>query len=334
MSPDRDSEARESQEPETDEYEVDARRSIFSVLWFRALLVVLVLGVIAAVAVPYVREVTTQPAKAPATSVTAAVPAPVAVPQPAPAPARAVPAPAVTATPSPAAARLAAAVPESPPAKPAAARTTKAPESSAETAKDTSKEAPKRTGASAASKPAATRPSSPAAVPGPYWVQVGAFKDPDTAKRLAAQLRGQGFRVEQSITTTGGGPPAPAPPAVPAESPSDRYHVLVSNASAADVDAKLAAKGMTSESTAGGVVVQPSLSLREAINLSRDLTEAGLTVQVRRAGEPAPRAEGAVSGATLHRVRVGGFADRAAAVAALKTLQAKGFTPFIAHGKP
>jgi hypothetical protein len=334
MSPDRDSEARESQEPETDEYEVDARRSIFSVLWFRALLVVLVLGVIAAVAVPYVREVTTQPAKTPAASVTAVVPAPAALPPPAPTPARAAPAPAVTATPSPAAATLPTAVPASPPPKLAAARTAKSSEAPAETMKDVSKEAPKRTGASAASNPAAAKPSSPAAVPGPYWVQVGAFKDPDTAKRLAAQLRGQGFRVEQSITTTGGGAAPAAPPAVPPESRSDRYNVLVSNASAADVDAKLAAKGMTSESTAGGVVVQPSLSLREAINLSRDLTEAGLTVQVRRAGEPAPRAEGAGSGGTLHRVRVGGFADRPAAVAALKTLQAKGFTPFIAPGKP
>jgi cell division septation protein DedD len=304
------------------------------VLWFRALLIVLVLGVIAAVAVPYVREVTTQPAKTPAASVTAAVPAPAAVPPPAPVPARAAPTPVVTATPSPAAATLAAAIPASPPPKPAAARTAKASEASAETAKDAPKEAPKGMGAGAASKPAVAKPSSPAAVPEPYWVQVGAFKDPDTAKRLAAQLRGQGFRVEQSITTTGGGPPAAPPPAAPPESPGDRYNVLVSNASAADVDAKLAAKGMTSESTAGGVVVQPSLSLREAINLSRDLTEAGLTVQVRRAGEPAPRAEGARSGGTLHRVRVGGFADRAAAVAALKALQAKGFTPFIARGKP
>ena len=321
MSPDRDSETRENQEPATDEYEVDARRSIFSVLWFRALLVVLVLGVIAAVAVPYVREVTTPPAKTPAASVTASAPAPAAVPPPAPAPERAVPAPNVTAATSPGAAT---AVPAPAAPKPAVARTTKAFDAPAEAAKDASKETPKR--ASAAGKPAAA--------PGPYWVQVGAFKDPDTAKRLAAQLRGQGFRVEQSTTTTGGGAPAAAPMRVPPESPSDRYNVLVSNASAADVDAKLAAKGMTSESTAGGVVVQPSLSLREAINLSRALTEAGLSVQVRRAGESVPPAQGAGNGGTLHRVRVGGFAERAAAVAALKGLQAKGFTPFIAREKP
>jgi len=334
MSPDRDSERPESQEPETNEYEVDARRSIFSVLWFRALLVVLVLGVIAAVAVPYVRDVTTQPAKTPPASLTVAAPAPAASPPPAPAPARAAPAPTVTAAPAPATATPPAAVPVPAPPKPAPARMTKASDAPAEAAKDAPKETPKRSGASAAGKPAAAKASSPAAAPGPYWVQVGAFKDPDTAKRLAAELRGQGFRVEQSTTTTGGGAPAAAPPTVPPESPSDRYNVLVSNASAADVDAKLAAKGMTSESTAGGVVVQPSLPLREAINLSRALSDAGLSVQVRRAGEPAPRAEGAENRGTLHRVRVGGFADRAAAVVALKGLQAKGFTPFIARGKP
>jgi len=216
------------------------------------------------------------------------------------------------------------------PPKPTPARVTKALEAPREAAKEAPRETPKRTVASAASKPGAAKPSSPEAAAGPYWVQVGAFKDPDTAKRLAARLREQGFRVEQSITAKGVGAPAPATPAAP----GDRYNVLVSGASAADVDAKLAVKGMTSESTAGGVVVQPSLPLREAIALSRDLADAGLSVQVRRAGGPAPRAGDTGSGETLHRVRVGGFADRDAAMTSLKKLQAKGFTPFIARGNP
>lgn len=321
MSPDRDSERPESQEPEIDEYDVDARRSIFSVLWFRALLVILVLGVIAAVAVPYVREVTTQGAKTQSASV------PEASPPPAPAPAGATPTPTATAAPSPVTATPSTAAPAPAPSNPATAGT-KAFEASAEAVKEAPKETSKRTETSATSKPAVAKPSSSAAASGPYWVQVGAFKDSDTAKQLAARLREQGFRVEQSTTVAG----RAAPAAAPSESASDRFNVVVSNASAADVNAKLVGRGMTVESTAGVVVVQPSLPLRQAINLSRDLSEAGLNVQVRRVAGPAPRADAGGSGATLYRVRVGGFADRDAALAALKGLQARGFTPFIGRG--
>src|SRR5256885_13008904 len=41
---------------EEDRFEDEGRRSIFSALWFRAILVVVVLGVVAAVAVPYLLE--------------------------------------------------------------------------------------------------------------------------------------------------------------------------------------------------------------------------------------------------------------------------------------
>jgi cell division septation protein DedD len=341
MSPDRDSGRRESEEPETDGYEVDARRSIFSALWFRALLVVLVLGVIAAVGVPYLLDVTTQPVKTPAVKWTAAAPTPAAppavVPPPAPVPAPAVAAPAVAApavaapkSPATVTPRSAEPVPAQPQPTPTAV--TKVAEAPRQAAKETPKETPKRTAATAGSKSTAAKPLSPASAGGSYWVQVGAFKDPDTAKRLAVRLGEQGFRAEQSTTTKGGGAPPRAP--APAAAASNRYNVLVSGASAADVDAKLAGKGKTSESTAGGVVVQPSLPLREAIALARDLADAGFSVQVRRTAGPAPRADVAGSGETLHRVRVGGFADRAAAGAALKGLQAKGFTPFIARENP
>src|SRR2546427_9005123 len=47
---------------EEDRFEDEGRRSIFSALWFRAILVVIVLGVVAAVAVPYVLELANQPA--------------------------------------------------------------------------------------------------------------------------------------------------------------------------------------------------------------------------------------------------------------------------------
>src|SRR2546426_12819152 len=42
-------------------FEDEGRRSIFSALWFRTILVVVVLGVVAAVAVPYVLELANQP---------------------------------------------------------------------------------------------------------------------------------------------------------------------------------------------------------------------------------------------------------------------------------
>jgi hypothetical protein len=115
--------------------------------------------------------------------------------------------------------------------------------------------------------------------------------------------------------------------------------VLVSGASAADVEAKLAPKGFKGETTANGIVVRPSLALREAVSLSRDLADAGLSVQVRRIGGPTPAPATApaappvtTGGQTLYRVRVGGFADRVAAVDAMKQLEGKGFKPFIARG--
>jgi cell division septation protein DedD len=183
--------------------------------------------------------------------------------------------------------------------------------------------------AAAVTKPSPTKAVSGATVGGPYWVQVGAFKDAETAKRLAARLRQQGLRVEETTASAA----ARRPSAVPAsgQSAGDRYDVVVSGASAADVDATLAPKGMTAETTASGIVARPSLPLRDAVALSRDLADAGLAVQVRRVGGPGPVAASA-GGETLHRVRVGGFPDRATAVAALKQLEDKGFKPFIARG--
>src|SRR5882672_5792379 len=47
---------RHGDQDEEDRFEDEGRRSIFSALWFRAILVVVVLGVVAAVAVPYLLE--------------------------------------------------------------------------------------------------------------------------------------------------------------------------------------------------------------------------------------------------------------------------------------
>jgi cell division protein FtsN len=181
-----------------------------------------------------------------------------------------------------------------------------------------------------ASKAAASAEGAAAPTSGPYWVQVGAFKDPETALRLAARLREQGVRAETSTTASAGAAAArPAPAAAPS---GDRYDVVVSGA---DVDGKLASKGLTGEVTTNGTVLKPSLPLREAVALSRDLADAGLNVQVRRVGGSAPAtaaAPPATSAETLHRVRVGGFPDRTSAAAAQRQLEEKGYKTFIARG--
>jgi hypothetical protein len=196
----------------------------------------------------------------------------------------------------------------------------------------------------AAKSAAAERPAAPrAAANGEYFVQVGAYKDAATAKRVAARLREQNYPVVETVTRVGGGAsPAAAPRPTPrASAPSgpDRYDVIVSGGSATDINTKLAAKGLASEPAGDAVRIRPSLPLRDAVALSKDLGNDGFKVQVRRAGtleaapaapRPAPSAADN-GGATLHRVRVGGYADRATARTVLRELQEKGFQPFIAR---
>jgi len=141
--------------------------------------------------------------------------------------------------------------------------------------------------------------------------------------------------------------PAAAEQSSPAHSAAkptgvDQYDVFVSNTSTTDLSPRLAAKGLTAEPSGAGVVVKPSLPLRDAVALSKDLATDGLKVQVRRAGSPtgettipagAKRPNPAVSsGELFHRVRVGSFPDHATAVTTLRELEAKGYKPFIARG--
>jgi len=169
-------------------------------------------------------------------------------------------------------------------------------------------------------------------------VQVGAFKSPDLAKRLAARLREAKYNVEESSTNSAPSKVAgPAPSASAPASGGDKYDVFVTGGTVAEVNAKLSARGLSSEPASGGVMVKPSLSLREAVALSKDLAVDGLKVQVRRAGAsasaPAPSAgRAATSGDTVYRVRVGPFDDRAAATSTLRELEQRGYTPFIARG--
>jgi hypothetical protein len=104
-----------------------------------------------------------------------------------------------------------------------------------------------------------------------------------------------------------------------------------------DINAKLGPKGLTSEPSAGGVVVKPSLPLRDAVALSKDLAVDGLKVQVRRSSAgaaPAPvsaAASVAPGSDGLYRVRVGPFDDRATAISTMRELEQRGYTPFIAR---
>jgi len=322
---------RPQDELEDDEqrFEDEGRRSIFSALWFRAILVVVVLGVVAAVAVPYVLELANQPAPKPtvvARPETAAPPAPIVPPSP----------PAETTPPQ---APAAAPAMEKPPAaeKPPVAEKAPAPEKAAPAP---SRKADTRTAAvakeSATSRPKATSPAPTMQGQGAYFVQVGAFKSEDTAKRLATRLRELKYSVDETAASGGANTAASAP--APSASPAgDKYDVYVMGGTAADINAKLGPKGLTSEPSAGGVVVKPSLPLRDAVALSKDLAVEGLKVQVRRSsGGAAPAsasaaAKGAPSSDGLYRVRVGPFDDRAAATSTLHELQQRGYTPFIAR---
>jgi len=359
-----------------DFFEDPGPRSIFAATWFRVVLVVIVFAVIGAVSVPYILDYMNPPPKpvvAPRPPVPIARPDAVSQPAPASAPMATPPQSSVPtampAQPAPQSAMPAQPAPKTamPPQKspttvapaPAQSRATppvvaQAP-SKAEPVPPVAKPAPPGPKEEKATKPAAAKTQTPKRTvakaattgTGSYWVQLGAFRDPDTAKRVAAKVGAQNVVV----VSTAGGDAAPAAsaqaPAAPAESKEaigggDLYDVFVSGGLPADISRRLAGKGLASEATAGGVVVRPSQPLREAVALSKDLAVEGFKVQVRRAGgaaarpAPAPAKPAAVAsatGQTLYRVRVGPYSERAAAVAALHDLDAKGYRGFIARGE-
>jgi cell division septation protein DedD len=302
-------------EDDEQSFEDDGRRSIFSALWFRAILVVVVLGVVAAVAVPYVLELANQSPPKPTIAARPETPPPAPMAPPSAAPVTP-PAP----TPAPM---------ERPPAveKPPTAEspaTTKQTESTATREQAT----PQQMAAS----------TNTAAAGGAYFVQVGAFKSQDSAKKLATRLRELKYTVDESSRsgTKSDRRPAPSAGSSATSAGSDKYDVYVTGGTPADINAKLGPKGLTSEPSAGGVIVKPSLPLRDAVALSKDLAVDGLKVQVRRAsgGAPAPPSSrsAAASGDAVYRVRVGPFDDRGSATSTLRELEQRGYTPFIARG--
>jgi cell division septation protein DedD len=315
---------------EEDRFEDEGRRSIFSALWFRAILVVVVLGVVAAVAVPYLLEwANPQPPQ----PTTASRPGSMSPPSAAPPLSTPPAAPSVTSPPPPTVEK-----PEPAPPPPAVAQERPAAPTREKPAAPAKK--PESSPSAAAKEPAASRPAK-ASPTGAYFVQVGAFKDPDAARRLAARLRELKFDVDESLLR--GAPPAKSSTPPPASAPttgSDKYDVYVSGAVPAEINAKLAAKGLSAEQSSAGLVVKPSLPLRDAVALSKDLAVDGLKVQVRRSGggstapaapsAPAPSAP-APSGDTFYRVRVGPYDARADATSVMHDLEKRGYKPFLAR---
>jgi DedD protein len=300
----------------TDDRDDDRPRSILSAMWFRVVMVIVVLGVITVLAVPHVIDLVNAPPTRQAASVKLAPPTPTMPPtEP------------VTSPPTPSEGAAPASEAQPPPAQ--STEMAKAAEPSPTMAE------PK---ASEPAKPSASRPSAAVgkvgdtrgagrASRGAYWVQVGSFRDQAAAQRLAERLRSENYSVTESVKRTGK-PPSSAP----AGEAGDRYNVFVSGAAPAELTARLGAKGLTADVVAGGAVIKPSLSLREAVALSRDLSADGLQVQVRRAGRADAAAPTPGGGDAFHRVRVGSFPDRASALAVAKELEAKGYQPYIARG--
>ena len=356
MSSDHDPRFSPGDEPDEQFDDEEAPRSIFSAAWFRVVLVVLAVAVVGAISVPYVLDVVSVPGPAPAPQTAVApvetpkptttessapsTPSPVASAQP-PAPAPAAPTTAKNVTPTEGGRAPATAQPAPSAKAPERAPAPKAPAPAATTAKKESP-SPERAVVAKAQASAPARPKRSEG--GDYFVQVGAFQDPATAKRLASRLRDQNYPVDES-STRGGDAPSAAPrptPRVAAASGPDRYDVIVSGASTTEINSKLSAKGLASEPAGESVRIRPSLSLRDAVALSKDLGTEGFKVQVRRGagGAAAPAAaeqvvasSAAGDGPALHRVRVGPYPDRAAAVAAHRELQEKGYQPFIAKGR-
>ena len=164
-----------------------------------------------------------------------------------------------------------------------------------------------------------TRPA-PSAGAGDFWVQVGAFQDDKNAERLAVTLREGQLTVEVvRVTRAAAGGEAAA---------QSQHQVLVSGSNVETVSTALRGTGKSAQAGAGGVVVQPAMSMREAVDLSQKLKADGLTASIRRVG-----AGGGVAGGTvIHVVRVGGYTTRPAAVEAKRTLEGRGVPGFVTKG--
>jgi hypothetical protein len=349
-----------------DLFDETAPRSIFAATWFRAVLVLIVLGVVGAVAVPYILDAM----NAPKPSATAKLPTPVPASRPAtpPPPVAVTPVtppsapPGIAATPAPPfAATPAPATPPSTPATvPVPPITTEQPSdtklsdtkplgdgriadsSGPDTVKPADGGKPASTAKAGSTKDAmvaattskTTAPKAAVktvkATSRQWYVQVGAFKNAATAKNVAEKLREENYKVVDDDSSRTAGVATVGKTTVASSSDSgDQYDVIITGQPPAEINKRLAEKGLTAEAAGNGAVVKPSLPLRDAVALSKDLAVDGLKVQVRRTGASTATAARKSSGDALHRVSVGGFPDKATAMTTLKELEDKGYKPFL-----
>lgn len=158
----------------------------------------------------------------------------------------------------------------------------------------------------AESAPVTPEPRSATAVPGsgPFRIQVGAFRDPQNADRLAERLRGEGADV-----VVGG-----------AAGESESLYRIVARPPDGETIGSLAERlrglGQRVEETPGGVVVGEPVPVRGAIETTRQLRGHGVRVRLERVPAQA---------AGLRTVRVGSYATLDDAERARGELVARGY---------
>jgi len=279
--PDRPHEDFEDHEPRLED---GGRRSIFSALSFRATAIVVVLGLVTAIAGPYVLKLVNQPAPKPmilARPETRPLPRPIG-PPPVSSPITMAPAPAM----------------ERPPLVEKPAVTEKpAPLPTIAKKEDTSAN-------SAAKETTSSRPVKGAARSAPkrrraYFVQVGAFRSPELAAQLATRLRELNYHVEESSTL--GAKADRASAAAPSPSAGDKDDVNLPGGSkdtaveGLKVQVRRASSAAASGPSAAGtpsggsdvlhrVRVGPFGSRAAASSVLRELEQRGYTPFVARTG--------------------------------------------------
>ena len=154
--------------------------------------------------------------------------------------------------------------------------------------------------------PPATTALAPVGSPVAFRLQVGAFLDHRNADRLVERLRSQGFEVADRVVEQG----------------RVLHRVLASPGEGEPHDVlleRLRTLGFTPELIGDAVAVTAPVPLHEAVDASRRLRAAGITV----------RLEKAIGAATFRVVRVGRYGTAEEAERARADLAARGIEGFV-----
>jgi len=158
----------------------------------------------------------------------------------------------------------------------------------------------------AGAQPPAAAPVAPA---GAYRIQVGAFPEPTHAERLAIRLASEGLAVSRETV----------------REPRWRYRLLVgAQDDGPTLRERLRAFGLDPEPRTDGVGVGEPLSLRKALERSRQLAALGFEVRLVRETTAVVR----------HLVQVGGFQTREAAERARRELAVRGLDGIVVPEEP